>query len=493
MGIPSYFSYIIRNYKGIIAPMVEPHQKQYKHLFMDCNSIVYDCVRSFENPNPTDEEVIDSVIQKIKYYINLIRPSHTVYIAFDGVAPFAKMEQQRNRRYKSHLLSNVLKDPNNPIEKWNTTKITPGTVFMKQLSYKVSMVFQKSNANTFGVKNLIVSAANEQGEGEHKIFQYIREHPSVEDDILVYGLDSDLFMLSIFNHEYYSNCFVFREAPEFLGSLIDVNFNDMAEFYTIDINLLRTSILSNMGFHESQRIYDYVFLCFFLGNDFLPHFPALNIRTHGIQVLLDIYREIFKNKPNEFLLSKEKGIIWKNVTLIIKRLAKLETDFLIEETNMRKKYDKWEWKEPKTLEEKEKLINNLPIIYRGEETYINPGATGWEDRYYKILFGYDSKENICKNYFEGLEWVYKYYIGKGIDYRWKYNYHSGPLFKDLQNYMPRKELIKKNEIGYTEEDQLKYIMPPPSITESLTKENLTKSNTKIEWTYKRYMWESIMV
>ena len=59
--------------------------------------------------------------------------------------------------------------------------------------------------------------------------------------------------------------------------------------------------------------------------------------------------------------------------------------------------------------------------------------------------------------------------------------------------MPRKELIKKNEIGYTEEDQLKYIMPPPSITESLTKENLTKSNTKIEWTYKRYMWESIMV
>ena len=306
-------------------------------------------------------------------------------------------------------------------------------------------------------------------------------------------MDSDLFMLSIFNHEYYSNCFVFREAPEFLGSLIDVNFNDMAEFYTIDINLLRTSILSNMGFHESQRIYDYVFLCFFLGNDFLPHFPALNIRTHGIQVLLDIYREIFKNKPNEFLLSKEKGIIWKNVTLIIKRLAKLETDFLIEETNMRKKYDKWEWKEPKTLEEKEKLINNLPIIYRGEETYINPGATGWEDRYYKILFGYDSKENICKNYFEGLEWVYKYYIGKGIDYRWKYNYHSGPLFKDLQNYMPRKELIKKNEIGYTEEDQLKYIMPPPSITESLTKENLTKSNTKIEWTYKRYMWESIMV
>ena len=39
----------------------------------------------------------------IEYYIQEIKPENTVFIAFDGVAPVAKLDQQRNRRYKSAL------------------------------------------------------------------------------------------------------------------------------------------------------------------------------------------------------------------------------------------------------------------------------------------------------------------------------------------------------------------------------------------------------
>jgi 5'-3' exoribonuclease 1 len=86
---------------------------RFEHLFMDCNSIVYDAVHSLEKrvnageiapDSDMDTIIINDVIQKIDAYISIIRPSKTIYVAFDGVAPFAKMEQQRTRRYNSRIL-----------------------------------------------------------------------------------------------------------------------------------------------------------------------------------------------------------------------------------------------------------------------------------------------------------------------------------------------------------------------------------------------------
>ena len=133
MGIPSYFSHIIRNYEKIVRGIEYfKNGQNLNNLYLDCNSIIYDAVYSFQkteqkNMDKEDFEnkIIDIVIENVKKYIEIIRPNNTVYIAFDGVAPFAKMEQQRTRRYKSNYMSNQ-----SFIDKktsWDTCSITPGT------------------------------------------------------------------------------------------------------------------------------------------------------------------------------------------------------------------------------------------------------------------------------------------------------------------------------------------------------------------------------
>jgi len=257
---------------------------------MDCNSIIYDAFYGMEKSegflNLTDVEIEDNLINivcdEIERYILLLNPIKTVFIAFDGVAPFAKMKQQRTRRYKSEFMSK-LNGTQGEIKKWSTSAITPGTTFMEKLSKRIYFKFNHSEAK-YKTRKVIVSTSEECGEGEHKIFKYIRTQVEIENDsAAVYGLDSDLIMLSIFHCKLFRNMYVFREAPEFIkSSLPEELFNNTNEPYFLDIPLLKNSILATMDckYSDPQRIYDYVFFCFFLGNDFLPHFPSLNIRTN---------------------------------------------------------------------------------------------------------------------------------------------------------------------------------------------------------------------
>jgi len=499
MGIPSYFSYIIRNFPKIVRS-VHSDEIEYCHLFMDCNSIIYDTVHGFVDNIPTDDNIIDAVLCQIDKYIREISPKYTIYIAFDGVAPFAKMKQQRTRRYKSHLMSEIFPSYK---QKWDTVKITPGTEFMKKLSKSV-MTYFDSSENRYNVSKVIVSTSNEPGEGEHKLFQYIRDNDFKNDNVIIYGLDSDLFMLSIFNHEYYKNSYIFREAPAFLKSNISLQINNNSYHsgdkktvqehgsFLVDIEMLRGQILKEMGFSDTNRVYDYAFLCFLLGNDFLPHFPALNIRTHGTQVLMDVYHKEFNNKPQQFLVIKDKdtnlfNIEWKNVNKIIKRLSQLEHELLLKEYNVREKYDHWKWNDPKNDDDKEKMVQDIPIRYRMDEKYICPTENGWESRYYKLLFEEDTeslRRKICEEYNGGLEWVLNYYTNNDVDWHWHYEYDYGPLFKDLMYSVERsnnKVLINEDhKLPMSEYAQLSYVIPD-------------KNNTEIKnvrWAFTRYFWEA---
>lgn len=512
MGIPSYFSYIVKNHLNILKKL-SATSLRVDNLYMDCNSMIYDAVYKLNATILTDnitEQIITRVIHSIRDHMTLLRPSSNVFIAFDGVAPVAKLEQQRSRRFKSYYTNNVTKNILNKEEPepWNTTAITPGTPFMKMLNARIQSEF--SNPAKFNTGKILFSGSDERGEGEHKIFEYIRKHPIEHDDsknTVIYGLDADLIMLSINHLPLSSNLYLFRETPEFIKSInIDLEPN---ENYLLDIPELANAIVLNMNngadvSNQKNTLYDYILMCFMLGNDFMPHFPAINIRTGGVDKLLTAYKETLGGTDQH--LTDGKTIYWNNMRKFVRFLADNEHAFFKQEHKQRDRKEKF--KIPGiTPESKLENFKNLPTFERGIEKYINPYKEKWQERYYKSLFDLEEmneerKRQICVNYIEGLEWTMKYYTTGCPDWRWCYQYNYPPLLSDLIEYIPmfQTEFIQDNaNNSVSDVVQLCYVLPrqslhflPEKLYKQLIAEKLDWYNTdcQFHWSYCKYFWES---
>ena len=509
MGIPSFFSYIVKNHANIIKKL-SSNTIQVNNLYLDCNSIIYDAVHNIDFTKLVDTDadtIIGAVCSKIDEYIKQLKPTDTIYVAFDGVAPVAKLEQQRSRRYKSQYQNNISRSiyKTTTPDPWNTTAITPGTLFMKKLNEKIKSTYSKPDK--YNVSEIIISGSDHYGEGEHKLFEHIRNFPEKHSktNTIIYGLDADLIMLSINHLPISNNIYLFRETPQFIKSInAELEPN---EAYVMDIPELARVITLDMNNGEEtigkNRVYDYIFLCFFLGNDFMPHFPSVNIRTGGVDKMLNAYKATIGG-TNE-ILTDGKQIFWKNVRKLVQFLANNEEMFLKSETLQRDRKEKN--KMPNiTNDDKFKQFESTPLYDRSVEKYINPYKNNWQTRYYKSLFNIEIDETrrkqICTNYLEGLEWTMKYYTTGCPDWRWCYKHNYPPLFSDLIHYIPYFETGFVGNVTprpVTELVQLCYVLPKDSLVFLPEKlyNNLLKNRSEwydtqcsFVWAYCKYFWES---
>ena len=505
MGIPSYFSYIVKNHNNILIKL---HQlnKNIDNLYLDSNSIIYDSMRLLEFNGSNykyENKLINIICNKIKEYIINVQPSNRVIIAFDGVAPLAKLEQQRIRRYKSMIEQKIFNSNNTT---WNKRAITPGTQFMIKLNNEVQKFFSPNMCISLGLNEIIVSGSNIPGEGEHKLFEYIRNNNNSHkfQTTLIYGLDADLIMLALNHLPISKNIYLYRETPDFI-KYIDRSLNPN-ESYILNIPEMAKAIISTMNNgkpvnnkQQTNRLYDYIFICFLLGNDFLPHFPSVNIRTNGIHILLNAYKNTIGKSNNN--LTDGNKIFWNHFYKFINVLSKNEYDNLKNEYIIRNKMEK------RSFTESNERYLNIPIKNRTIERYINPYDSGWENRYYESLFNINNNNNhfvkkICINYLEGLEWVMKYYTTNCSDWRWCYHYNYPPLFKDLIKYIPKWDVdmiepnTNKSIHPYV---QLAYVLPQESLNllpkhiyrELMFKKNhYYNNNSKFIWAFCKYIWES---
>lgn len=491
MGIPSYYSYLIKNFKYIIQKK-ELFNEQIDNFYLDSNSIIYDILHKTDVDKKNEDEIIKLVCLKIEEYILNVKAKELVFVSFDGIAPVAKLKQQKERRYKSKLTEKILNKPS----LFDTAKITPGTNFMINLDYKVINFF-KNREKFYGVKKIIVSGSKERGEGEHKIFDYIRNTKNKKH--VIYGLDADLIIIGLNNLHHTDNIFLFRETPEFIKS---INYSlDANKLYLMNLSNLKNVIIQNMIYKscdETRVIKDYVLLMMLMGNDFMPHFPSLNIRTFGLQMLLDVYK-IDINKKGLYLIDEKGSIIWKNVREIFKFFSSVEHDNLKKEYGIRNKIHKSVVNRCANPEDK---MLNIPIIHKSVEEYINPYSVYWENRYYETILRMERNEEnlkkICINYLEGLEWNMQYYSFGCSSWTWYYKYSYPPLFCDLIKFTPLwdVELVDEDDVNITNLEQLSYVLPIESLNNIPEKYKIAVEKYKkeneilIDWSFCRYFWES---
>ena len=469
MGIPSYFNYVLKNHTKIIKRL---NQNVCHELFIDANSIIYDVVKQDE------KNINQCVYDNIMDLINKLNPRFT-FVAFDGVAPLAKMKQQKQRRYKSWVTKQII-----PSNNWNTNAITPGTTFMNDLDSFLEEKFKTNNTNT-KTSVILFSGTNVQGEGEHKIMEYIRNHNKNGTNSIVnqmiYGLDADLIMLGLLHLKYNENLFLYRETKHFSY----LKHIDIKVDYVFNMNEMSNQISEYIEMPKEDAINNYCFLCYLFGNDFLPHIPSLNIRNNGIQYLLELYK---LNKQN-YMLIKDNKIQWGAFKKLCIELSKTENERI--QTNI-----VWKRNIKSTPLNKEEELNNLPVKDMIRENYLSLHL----DKYNKMLFGQDP-EQPCKNYLKMLEWTWSYYSGNCKDHYICYEFNIAPLFKDIIDYIPcfNEEVLEYNKtpppIAIS---QLIYVLPykdfhlvPIDTTKIIAKfPNLTDTQFKIHYDFCKFFWES---
>ncbi|KAI8838612.1 XRN 5'-3' exonuclease N-terminus-domain-containing protein [Chytridium lagenaria] len=405
MGIPALFRWLSTKYPKVTSQVVEekprtinghvipvdiskpnPNNSEFDNLYLDMNGIIHPCCHPEDKPPPeTEDEMMVEIFKYIDRIVSIIRPRKVLYMAIDGVAPRAKMNQQRSRRFRAAQEAQEKLDEEEKIRKeweargeklpekeknkvpFDSNCITPGTPFMTNLAVALRYyVTDRLNTNP-GWQNLkiILSDASVPGEGEHKIMDYIRRQRSQPEhdpncSHVLYGLDADLIMLALATHEPHfkilredvffnqnnnRGCFICgqtdHQASECTGKKKEKagQFDEKGEYIEKPYVFLHVSVLreyleaelkqENIPFpwDLERAIDDWIFLCFFVGNDFLPHLPSLEIREGAIDRLIELWR---KNLPQFGGYITDSGDIdLTRVQILLKELGEVEDDIFM--------------------------------------------------------------------------------------------------------------------------------------------------------------------
>lgn len=514
MGVPGYFIDLIKRYPHIIRKFISSQKTGKKiqpyGLYIDGNCGIHpkcfeviDIINNDDSIDSiTDEELEElmfiRIIDYFDYLIQYTFPSTEVHIDIDGVAPRAKISQQRKRRFGyANDYRKIISKKHGKTKKidWSNIVVTPGTDFMLRLKDRLENYYKYEHFKKYpkATYKIVISSYCIPGEGEHKILQHIKKETNTTLPLVIYGLDADLVFLALaasVNSD--RSMYLLREADQFSRVINEDHSDVTVDMLYVDIKELENSINkkfqttymtivngdtlfdSNSSDDEYEYEYeigetsftmDYIFICYLLGNDFLPHLPSIDIKMNGMNYVINAYMNTLCEYNSVMMSYDDNSKLIIDVNFLrdfIIKLGDIEEEFF--QTDLVENIDYHEGKRCYKTDPYEKDIwlvenlkctvdcfGNLKRLKLRDPVRLGQGKEDeWKHRYYKHYFHTDSRyedfaNKLSHNYIEGLFWVAKYYFEECTDWRWQYNYSHAPFLSDIVAYIKSVDLNKINE------------------------------------------------
>jgi 5'-3' exoribonuclease 1 len=481
MGIPKFYRWLSERYPAINQRIYDQtFLPGVDNLYLDMNGILHNC--SHANGSgigaKSDKDVLQAVFFYLDRIVHIVKPEKLLYMAIDGVAPRAKMNQQRSRRFRSAKDAAQLavearqRGEEVPPDAFDSNCITPGTEWMARVSANIKyFIKRKIKEDPIWRRFKVIFSGHEvPGEGEHKIIGYIRNmkmqrgyDPNTRH--VMYGLDADLVMLALVSHDPHFS--LLREVVDFNSFRRKENSTKelKKQIYHDAWQLLHISTLreyldlefSNVKFegfkYDLERVIDdVILLCIFVGNDFLPHLPSLDIAESAIDVMFTMYKQELPTMGGYLTNSGNINInrLERIMVLLGNREEGVFTERLktIDKQNARNKknarYNRGGTSRPNTVVPEwlsnsastdVNATNATKIAYYNEKFGLNTGEGSTKDD--QMCHG-----RIVKAYLEGLEWVLQYYYHGVCSWNWFYPFHYAPMASDMVNLGPLHSTIR---------------------------------------------------
>jgi len=387
MGVPAFFGWLLRTLRTNGATDVELKKwGPSENVFVDMNGVIHPCCHAQDGSlrqDRTEKEMFDAIAEELDRLVLLTKPQNVLFLAIDGVAPAAKMLQQRERRLRSvmeHMVTarvesgvretrQVLEEPYPrhlafSENSWDSNQITPGTEFLARLAHFLKIIVEKRVYNKEeGWKNLsvIISDASVPGEGEHKLLNFLRSQPiraesrpGVQFDNCIVGDDADLVMLALGLHR--PRMMILRnvarvrdvllttilrnkfDVPLFLSDAkialqrLNLPYGPDETYNAVDVDQIREGLQKELCLESAsedltRRALDDILVLFSLaGNDFVPHMPSLDVRNDAMGIIIQCYRTaVLKDLKNvEHLVKRDMKINVKVLEEFFKVFSSME-------------------------------------------------------------------------------------------------------------------------------------------------------------------------